>query len=467
MTVAGDEVSLAVQCPTGFVDNIELFVGDLMSGGVWRIEPTTIFIDAEDIVHCTVRSSDNRGIEYFIAANADLDSDLDGVTDARELYVYKTGPNDSDSDDDGTYDGAEVDIGTDPNDRDSFPANVSGMILYVGSQTGQVWIVAVTTSNSWSADYSDDISIPGPYSITNLPNNTDYWLKAYRDSDGNGTLDFNEASGYYTNNPVYLTNDVADINMVLTDPIIDMDKDGMPDSWEEELVNADANDNIEKAAHLLPGDDFDGDGVSNKDEYNYGTDASSSADFPPLIGFDIPVQTVSEAITDITACVTVTLSAPAASAAQGRVYVDRGTATGNSVDYTFTSQTVSFSPGETSKQVNVIIMCDENDMVLEPRESVLFMLDQISGPVVAGANDRHLVYIKEFATDTDADGLPDWWESQYFGGATNGVASEDEEPDGWDNLTEYLRGGNPTNAWIPDTNNVLQLQLITPLRGMD
>jgi hypothetical protein len=47
--------------------------------------------------------------------------------------------------------------------------------------------------------------------------------------------------------------------------------------------------------------------------------------------------------------------------------------------------------------------------------------------------------------DTDGDGLPDTWESQYFGGATNAAAGADGDNDGMSNLKEYLAGSNPTN----------------------
>jgi hypothetical protein len=48
--------------------------------------------------------------------------------------------------------------------------------------------------------------------------------------------------------------------------------------------------------------------------------------------------------------------------------------------------------------------------------------------------------------DTDGDGIPDWWELLYFGGITNAVATNDEEPDGPDNYSEYVALTDPTNA---------------------
>ena len=46
-----------------------------------------------------------------------------GLTDFDEIYVHRTRPFDSDSDDDLFNDGHEVAVGTDPNDNTSFPAS--------------------------------------------------------------------------------------------------------------------------------------------------------------------------------------------------------------------------------------------------------------------------------------------------------------------------------------------------------
>lgn len=51
--------------------------------------------------------------------------------------------------------------------------------------------------------------------------------------------------------------------------------------------------------------------------------------------------------------------------------------------------------------------------------------------------------------DRDEDGIPDWWEMQYFGGATNAVASTDTDSDGLTNFDEYLLGTEPLD---PDTD---------------
>ncbi|HUA37842.1 MAG TPA: S8 family serine peptidase [Candidatus Sulfopaludibacter sp.] len=48
--------------------------------------------------------------------------------------------------------------------------------------------------------------------------------------------------------------------------------------------------------------------------------------------------------------------------------------------------------------------------------------------------------------DTDGNGLPDWWELQYFGHLTGTNPNADPDHDGMNNLEEWIAGTNPTNA---------------------
>jgi len=48
--------------------------------------------------------------------------------------------------------------------------------------------------------------------------------------------------------------------------------------------------------------------------------------------------------------------------------------------------------------------------------------------------------------DLDGDGLPNTWEFDFFGGLTNAAAAVDVDNDGFDNLSEFISGHDPTNA---------------------
>ena len=54
--------------------------------------------------------------------------------------------------------------------------------------------------------------------------------------------------------------------------ILDADEDGLPDCWEQQIIDDDPFDDIETIEDVLPGDDYDEDGMSNGDEYQSGTD---------------------------------------------------------------------------------------------------------------------------------------------------------------------------------------------------
>lgn len=58
-------------------------------------------------------------------------------------------------------------------------------------------------------------------------------------------------------------------------------------------------------------------------------------------------------------------------------------------------------------------------------------------------------------TDIDYDGLPDWWELQYFGDITNAVSTNDPDSDTILNIVEYQRGTNPTNTIDSDGDGML------------
>jgi hypothetical protein len=89
----------------------------------------------------------------------------------------------------------------------------------------------------------------------------DYYLRAFRDTDGNGFPDWFEAQGLHALNPVRLPPDVGTADIVLSDP--DTDHDRLPDWWEMLHFNG---------LGQLADDDPDKDGRTNEDEYDLACD---------------------------------------------------------------------------------------------------------------------------------------------------------------------------------------------------
>lgn len=56
----------------------------------------------------------------------------------------------------------------------------------------------------------------------------------------------------------------------------DADDDGLLDTFEQSIIDADTGDGITTTAHVLPEDDFDGDGLTNLEEYLLGSDPTSN-----------------------------------------------------------------------------------------------------------------------------------------------------------------------------------------------
>jgi hypothetical protein len=77
-----------------------------------------------------------------------------------------------------------------------------------------------------------------------------------------------------------------DMGAIESSSFRDTDKDGLPDDWEQSIVYADPYDAISTIEDVLPDADYDGDGVSNQQEYEEGSDPTN----PVYVRIDSPAE---------------------------------------------------------------------------------------------------------------------------------------------------------------------------------
>ncbi len=195
--------------------------------------------------------SDGDEINTYHTNPLETDSDDDGLNDGDEIHTYLTNPLNSDSDSDGLSDGDEVNThNTNPLNIDSDNDGLDdGFEILYGFDPN-------VDNDDGSKDTDND----------NLTNLEEFQLGSNPtlvDTDGDELSDGDEVN-------IYLTNLL----------LVDTDSDGMPDGWE---VNFNLQPLVDDATQ-----DQDNDSFTNLKEYQYETDPTNPNSIPHLIeGYSI------------------------------------------------------------------------------------------------------------------------------------------------------------------------------------
>lgn len=336
-----------------------------------------------------------------------LDTDGDGMPDDWELaHGLEPFRNDADEDldGDGLTNLQEYNGGTSPQSNDSPIASTGISALFMVNTAIYAFSVSADTDGDGMPDWWEQ-----KYGLNPLVND------ASADADGDGIsnlAEYREGRNPTANESL---TEVATVSAAFTldtrDARIDSDGDGIPDSWEiAHGLNPLRND---------AGEDADGDGRTNLEEYNAGTD-------PQVDDWRGP-----------------------SSALSPMFLADTGGFNGLRTRDTDGDGMPDWWEIQYGLNPNV------NDAAADADGDGISNLDEYnsgSNPViqdrlsVVGISGIFLVDTGGRSFDSDGDGLPDWWEKLYFNDPRAAVASADPDGDGATNYAEFLAGSNPLNA---------------------
>jgi len=110
----GGDIRLHVRYPEGFTNRLDLYVCTNLASGYWVMVSQDRVTAGTNALSWLDSEASQFPARFYVVGNAGVDTDSDGVPDARETRIYRTNPVLPDTDFDGIPDGAEVARGTDP-----------------------------------------------------------------------------------------------------------------------------------------------------------------------------------------------------------------------------------------------------------------------------------------------------------------------------------------------------------------
>jgi hypothetical protein len=409
--------------------------GDGMSDGFERdlgLNP----LDNSD----TAGDADGDGLtdlEEFTAGTdpTKVDTDGDGLSDYAEVKTHLTDPKDTDSDDDGLTDDVEINLTTNPLSKDT---DADGM--------DDLW----ENTNGTDPLVNDALADPDGDGLVNKDELTNATNPLVADTDEDGLSDEEE------------------VVLTLTNPLkTDTDEDGLPDAWEVayslEATSASATD------------DADSDGFNNLVEFRHNTDPTDENSHPEYLGayhqsFEGD-QLIPSGFKSIGVAAWLVGDQDSSDGGQSiqtasanlsevhkldwRTLTQAGTLTFDiridaSYDYEYAhfyvdggNRTTIYARTNNGAWQTISVEIGKGDHDITWEYSANF-------PSKGDENQPGRVYIDNIRftpTDTDEDGMPDYWEELYgFDASVPEDAELDADVDGLTNAQEYLVQTDPSEA---------------------
>ncbi|MBU0676754.1 MAG: thrombospondin type 3 repeat-containing protein, partial [Verrucomicrobia bacterium] len=107
-------IEVVAHIPEGFTNRLEIYSCTNLLDCWWTVEVTNLPSAGTNPVIWMNTNIGSVSRQCYVAGNADIDSDLDTLPNAREVLVHHTSATNADTDADGATDGQELQAGTDP-----------------------------------------------------------------------------------------------------------------------------------------------------------------------------------------------------------------------------------------------------------------------------------------------------------------------------------------------------------------